>query len=173
MKFAVISDSHGFVDRVGLLAQRIRAMGIDTAVHLGDDYDDATVLKDAGLNLHRVPGVYSDYYLNPDIVNRPVIEIGGLKVMLTHSDSVHKNDLPEDGDPAEKALEEKPDLVLYGHTHLPAIEEKQGRLWVNPGHLKPEDKKGAPPSYAIVYTDSKPFKVMIYNFDNDQVLMEN
>jgi uncharacterized protein len=172
MKIAVISDSHGHTDLVARLTDRLTRAGIDTAIHLGDDYDDASPLLTAGFEVLRVPGVYSEYYQNPDIPNRLAVELGGLKILLTHSDRPHENDRPEDGDPSRVAEQARPDLVLFGHSHLPTLEDRQGRLWMNPGHLKPEDKKGAPPSYAVIDTDKAPFRVTIYNFLDDTILME-
>lgn len=172
MRFAVVSDSHGHTDNVGRLAARLSAAGIRQAVHLGDDYEDAAALLAAGLEVQRVPGVFSAYYQDPGIPNRLLITLGGLKVLLTHADAPHKNDQPQDEDPAELARREKPDLVLFGHSHLPALEEKDGIVWLNPGHLKPEDKKGAPPSYAVVETEARPFTVQILAFEDDRVLME-
>ena len=172
MRFAVMSDSHGQTDNVGRLAARLTRAGIRQAVHLGDDYDDASALLAAGLEVLRVPGVFSEYYQNPDIPNRLLTELGGLKVLLTHADSPHKNDRPEDREPSEMAAQERPDLVLFGHSHLPAIEDREGILWVNPGHLKSEDKKGSPPSYAVIDTDSRPFKVRILALEDEGVLLE-
>ncbi|MBW2060208.1 MAG: YfcE family phosphodiesterase [Deltaproteobacteria bacterium] len=172
MKFAVISDSHGETDNVRRLAEHLCNIGIKHVIHLGDDYDDADVLSEAGLEVLRVPGVFSDYYQDPDIPNRLFSELGGLKILLTHADAPHKNDRPEDGDPAELAREKKPDLVLFGHSHLPVIEERAGILWVNPGHLKTADKKGAPPSYALIDTETTPCQIQIRAFEDDRVLME-
>ncbi|MDY6852441.1 MAG: metallophosphoesterase family protein [Thermodesulfobacteriota bacterium] len=173
MKFAVMSDSHGHIENVERLAARLVKAGVRHAVHLGDNYDDASPLIAAGLEVLRVPGVYSEWYQDPNIPNRLLTELGGLKILLTHTDAPHKNDGPADEDPARTAEFEKPDLVLFGHTHLPAIEKRQGVLWVNPGHLKPEDKKGAPPSYAVVDTSAQPFKVWILAFEDGGALMEN
>ena len=41
MQFAVMSDSHGELDNVRRLAERLIEAGIGTAVHLGDDFADA------------------------------------------------------------------------------------------------------------------------------------
>jgi putative phosphoesterase len=172
MKFAVISDSHGHTDNVGRLAARLTRAGISLAVHLGDDYDDAAALLAAGLDVRRVPGVFSPYYQDPHISNRLLADLGGLKVLLTHADTPHKNDRPEDEDPAALAAREKPDLVLFGHSHLPVIEEREGILWVNPGHLKPEDKKGSPPSYALIDTDANPPAIRILTLEEEQILLE-
>ncbi|MBU2546890.1 MAG: YfcE family phosphodiesterase [Proteobacteria bacterium] len=172
MIFAVVSDTHGHGDNVDRLAERLTRAGVRRVVHLGDDYDDAESLMAAGFEVVRVPGVFSDYYRAPEIPNRLLCEIGGLTVLLTHTDAPHKNDTPDDEDPAVIASREKPDLVLFGHTHLPAVETREGGLWVNPGHLKSEDKKGVPPSYALIDTDARPFGVRILALDDGRVLME-
>ncbi|MEW6261443.1 MAG: metallophosphoesterase family protein [Thermodesulfobacteriota bacterium] len=172
MKFAVISDSHGFTDNVKRLADRLVRAGIKLAVHLGDEYEDAEPLLAAGLEVSRVPGVFSPVYQDPDIPNRLLTSLGGLKVLLTHAEAPHQNDRPEDGDPAEIASREKPDLVLFGHSHVPVIEERAGVWWVNPGHLKPEDKKGFPPSYALVDAGLRPIGIRILALEGDRVMME-
>ncbi len=172
MLFAVISDSHRETNNIRRLCERLSAAGVKWVFHLGDDYDDANVLHEAGFEVKQVPGVFSDYYRNPAVPNRILTEIGGLKILLTHTDTPHKNDRPEDGDPVERAKEEKPDIVFFGHTHLPVIEEREGILWVNPGHLKTSDKKGAPPSYALIDTEHSPAQIQIRALDDDRILME-
>ena len=72
--------------------------------------------------------------------------------------------------PAQMAREEKPDLVLYGHSHLPLIDERDGIVWVNPGHLKTMDKKGAPPSYAVIDIRESWFHIRILALADDRVL---
>jgi putative phosphoesterase len=171
MKLAVVSDSHGHTENVGRLAARLNKLGVRTALHLGDDYDDAASLLAAGLDLKRVPGVFSDYYRDPDTPNRLSLEMGGLRMLLTHAPEPHDNDLPEDGDPAEIASRDKPDLVLYGHTHLPAVEDRGGVLWVNPGHLKPEDKKGAPPTFAVIDAAADPPAISILRLEDGTVYL--
>ena len=41
-------------------------------------------------------------------------------------------------------------IILYGHSHEPKIEEKGRVFYINPGHLKDSDKKGFPPSFAVL-----------------------
>ena len=171
MKIAIVSDSHGHTANVGRLAARLVRAGIRQAVHLGDDYDDAAALLAAGLDVTRVPGVYSEYYQDPAVPNRMIAEFGGLRLLLTHAPTTHENDRPEDGDPVEIAAREKPDLVLFGHTHLPVVEKRDGVLWVNPGHLKPEDKKGAPPTYAVIDTDFSPPGIRILTLEDDSAFL--
>ena len=173
MKFLVVSDTHGCLDNLKYLAAKLKRNGITHAVHLGDDYADALVLIDAGMEVFRVPGVFSPFYKDPSIHNRLLVELGGKSFILTHTQKPHENDLEGDLDPNDIAQSEKPDMVLYGHTHLPAIEQRDGVTWMNPGHLKVEDKKGSPASYALVDTDTDPVKVQILALEDDRVLMEN
>ncbi|MFC1736001.1 metallophosphoesterase family protein, partial [Candidatus Hydrogenedentota bacterium] len=44
----------------------------------------------------------------------------------------------------------KADIVFYGHTHSFYIEKEGSHVIVNPGHLKSDSDKGAPPSLAIL-----------------------
>ncbi|MGB9791543.1 MAG: cyclophilin-like fold protein, partial [Thermacetogeniaceae bacterium] len=97
-----------------------------------------------------IPGVYASQYRDPSVPNRVMESVEGWNVLFTHSPEPHANDLPEDPDPRELAASQKVDVVAYGHTHIPALEERDHVLWVNPGHLKAEDKKGHPPSYAVL-----------------------
>jgi putative phosphoesterase len=173
MKFLVVSDSHGCLDNLKYLAAKLKREGITHAFHLGDDYDDALALIDSGMDVFRVPGVFSPYYKDTTVPNRLVVELDGKKFMLTHTQKPHENDLDEDADPTDMAQAEHPEIVFYGHTHLPAVEHRDGVTWVNPGHLKVEDKKGSPASYALVDTDADPVKVQILALEDDRVLMES
>ena len=173
MKFLVVSDTHGCLDNLKYLTAKLKREGITHAIHLGDDYNDALVLIDSGMDVLRVPGVFSPYYKDSAIPNRLVVELDGKKFVLTHTQKPHENDLDEDAAPNAMAELEHPALVLYGHTHLPAIEHRDGVTWVNPGHLKNDDKKGSPASYALVDTEADPVKVRILALEDDRVLLES
>jgi predicted phosphodiesterase len=69
---------------------------------------------------------------------------------MTHTPGKHANDLPDDPDPAELAQNGAVHIVLHGHTHIPRIEKDRGVWFVNPGHLRSSDKKGYPPSFAVI-----------------------
>jgi putative phosphoesterase len=98
----------------------------------------------------KVPGVFSSYYKDKNIENRKVEVFEGWRVLLTHTKEPHKNDLPSDISPLELINKKEVDIVFYGHTHIPKIEEEKGIILVNPGHLKKEDKKGYPPSFGFI-----------------------
>ena len=80
MIVGVVSDTHGNQEGMLLLAARLKSMGVQTMLHLGDDYQDLDTLARAGFDISGVPGLYCPEYRNPEIANRQVKELGGLKV---------------------------------------------------------------------------------------------
>jgi hypothetical protein len=155
MRVGVVSDSHGEIGNLRKAAMwLIDKQNVKVIVHLGDDYDDTRVLENLDIQIIKVPGVFSSYYQDRDIPNRVVETFNGRKVLITHTECCHENDLPEDIKPEELASKKAVDVVFYGHSHIPRIEQRQSILYINPGHLKTEDKKGYPPTVAVVdFTD--------------------
>jgi putative phosphoesterase len=148
MLVGVVSDSHG--NRKGLrrLAKRLQGLKVSTVLHLGDDYRDLAVLAGEGLEVLAVPGAYCPEYARQEIPNRRVVELGGVKMLLTHTPWRHPLDLAGDPDPQDP--EPGVQLVLYGHTHHPRMENRGGILWINPGHLRERQDRGHPPTFALL-----------------------
>lgn len=150
MKAVAISDSHGSLSLVAQAGRRALEAGARLILHLGDDLEDAAALQGMGLEVRGVQGVYHPQYREVAPANRVLVTLDRVALLLTHCRLPHPHDRPEDGDPAEVARRLGAAAVLYGHTHVPAIEEQGGLLWINPGHLRPADKKGHPPSLAFL-----------------------
>ena len=171
MKVLVVSDSHGEKDNIISVSKIAREAKADKIIHLGDDYDDADFLVEQGTHIERVPGVFSAYYTEKDIDNRKTIELEDWKILLTHTKEKHENDLPDDISPEDLVRDNKVDIVLYGHTHIPAI-SKQGDVYlINPGHLKTEDKKGFEPSYAILDIDKETIHITIKKLNSGDIVL--
>jgi putative phosphoesterase len=151
LKIAVVSDTHGNTDGLRQAVKNILSgEAVDLFIHLGDDYEDADVFEEFEPGYLRVPGVFGGYYADRWVPNRLVEEFEGWRFLLTHTDVSHANDLPQDPKPEELIARKQVDVVLYGHTHSPELADKNGILFVNPGHLKTNDKKGHPASYAVL-----------------------
>jgi len=140
MRIGVISDTHGRLDSrvAGLFA------GVDHIVH-GGDVGSLEVLAelehmapltavvgntDGGEVAARLPRVATG-----------VVEVGGGEAPLRFA-AAHKKQwlLDEIADPAAAGF----DLVVYGHTHEPALRWRDGVLWVNPGTVtapEPDDRR--------------------------------
>lgn len=63
-------------------------------------------------------------------------------VFVTHGHLYHEENLPH---------LQNGDILLHGHTHIPAIEEKAGYFYLNPGSVS-MPKGGSQPSY-LIYED--------------------
>jgi putative phosphoesterase len=120
-------------------------------IHLGDDYEDTEVFGEFDIDsVIRVPGVYDAEYSDRTIPHRSIEDISGWRVMVSHTPVSHSNDFPEDLKPEEVCARREIDVLLHGHTHTPDVSVREGILHFNPGHLKPEDKKGHPPSFGVL-----------------------
>ncbi len=170
MIVGVVSDTHG--NRQGMLqaAERLKFLGVQTVLHLGDDYRDFDTLSRAGLKVIGVPGVYCPEYRDPAVPNRLMVELGGLKFLLTHTESRHKNDGPGDPDPEMACYEV--DAVLFGHTHTPTLEERQGKAWINPGHLRDCTDRGYPPTFALLNISPPEIKVQVLRLADGVPILE-
>jgi putative phosphoesterase len=151
MILGVFSDSHGNVDYLENAASyAARRGGADVFIHLGDNYSDAKVLNQFGKRLIQVPGVFAPQYKDPSVANRILETFGQWNVLVSHTSQKHLNDLPSDIDPEEMLRNRTIQVLLHGHTHDARIEESQGVWHINPGHLKRNDKKNRPASFALV-----------------------
>ncbi len=153
VRLLVVSDTHGELDNVKKLIEKAQELKPDIVIHLGDDSPDAEPLKQLNATLYVVPGVYEPHYKDPSTKRRLTIEVEGLKILLSHTDTKHQNDPPEERDPQEVINSGEVDVLLHGHTHIPKVEIRNRKLIINPGHLKTTDKKGYPPTFALIDID--------------------
>ncbi|MEW5761218.1 MAG: metallophosphoesterase family protein [Candidatus Thermoplasmatota archaeon] len=169
MIICVVSDSHGELDNLKNAAVWAKEKEkAETILHLGDESEDAHVLAPLGLNIIAIPGVYEAKYQDHAIPNRLIEEYNNWKVLLTHTVTAHENDLPEDIKPEELIAQKKVSLILYGHTHIPLIEERNGIIYVNPGHLKKDDKKKYKPSFGIIKFEENYVEIRLIRLEDKQ-----
>ncbi|NPA70137.1 MAG: YfcE family phosphodiesterase [Crenarchaeota archaeon] len=162
MRILVVSDTHGEIDNIKLLVDKLKNEKFDMIIHLGDDSPDAEHLKPLNAPLYVVPGVYEPHYKNPETKRRIIVELDGIRVLLSHTDTKHQNDPPEEEDPLERLKKGEVDALFHGHTHIPKISLEGRKLILNPGHLKKSDKKGYPPTYAIVEIEGELVRIDLY-----------
>ncbi len=170
MKIGVTSDTHKNLKNFVRAVELLRTHGADMIVHLGDDYTDCDEIGEE--DIVRVPGVYSEQYQDPGIPNRQVLELGGWQVLLSHTRDKHPNDRQDDLDPGSLIQCKQVDVVLYGHTHLPDVCMDRGVVLINPGHLKDEDKKGSPATYALVELDEREIRVKIFRLKDNTLFLQ-
>lgn len=139
MKLLIVSDSHGRSDRV------YRAFDIekpDMVIHLGD-LEDMRDSVAARLNSPKIPCVFikgnCDYRSQGDLQDWAVFTLKGHRFFCTHGHIVNVNyGLDRLIYTAE---ENKCDIALYGHTHMPLNEFMEGSFGgpkvhvLNPGSI--------------------------------------
>uniref|UniRef100_C6E337 Phosphoesterase n=1 Tax=Geobacter sp. (strain M21) TaxID=443144 RepID=C6E337_GEOSM len=140
MRLLVISDSHGNYAHAFRAHQM--AGDVDGIIHLGDGSEDARMLEEVlGVTVHKVAG---NCDFDRGLPAQLTLELGECRILATHGNRERvKSGLKE---LIGKGIEAKASVVLYGHTHSPAVEAAHGMLLVNPGPLK----EGLAGSFAIV-----------------------
>jgi len=127
MKIGLISDTHGHLhpDVFEIFENA------DVIFHAGDIIDDGIITElEAIAPVHAVLGNCDMMF--PGIPNLKVVELPFGNVVLTHSHLVPDRERNSEG-LASHFKNQKPRLIVYGHTHIQKC-EKVGECWVvNPG----------------------------------------
>jgi putative phosphoesterase len=148
VRLGVISDTHGHVELTRPAVRMLESLDVDAVLHCGDigsmavvelfapwpthfvfgNCDEntqafATAINKAGQTCH---GLFGD------------LEFDGLKVALLHSHERNRFREAIDGG--------KYRLVCYGHTHVAAIDQRDGTVVLNPGAIY----RASPHSLAVV-----------------------
>ena len=140
MRLAIISDTHlprGARVIPDACLDRLRAA--DAILHAGD-FSEVSVLAELqalGPPVHAVRGNVDSAELQARLPLTRVVEAAGARIAMVH-----------DGGPAQGRLERLrrrfPDAhaVVFGHSHLPLHEERDGFAIFNPG--SPTERRRAP-----------------------------
>lgn len=121
----LIADTHGL-----LRPQAVAALeGADLIIHAGDV--GRQLVLDGLRALAPVAAVRGNVDTGPwaaDLPDRLDMEADGLRIRV-----IHIRPRRPDRDVADGA-----DVVIFGHSHQPLVEESGGVLWVNPGSAGPQ-----------------------------------
>ena len=152
MRLLVISDSHGNYPRA--LKAHESAGPVDHIIHLGDGAEDARLMA----QVLEVPVLQVAGNCDPDplLPQELVLEFAGCRILLIHGNrQLVKSGLSQ---LVGKGIEVGAMVVLYGHTHRPAVQTESGLLLVNPGALK----QGFAGSYAILTITERQVHAQIF-----------
>ncbi|MEW6446838.1 MAG: YfcE family phosphodiesterase [Bacillota bacterium] len=174
MRLGLVSDTHGELEILREAGRKLKKdWQVDIIAHLGDECEDVAALREVWEGeIIQVPGVFCEHYRDPAITNRILKEIGGYRILFSHTGEAHKNDLPADPKPEELAATKAVDIVAFGHTHIPEIRWEGNILWVNPGHLKEQDKKGYGPSFGVLDLEPEAVSVRLVDLNTGAVFRE-
>jgi hypothetical protein len=130
MKIGVLSDTHDHLAAIASALDLLKAADVDVLIHAGD-YCAPFAMKRLLQARLRLYGVFGNCdgeragltKLLPDLSDGPRhLELGGRKICVIHN----WDHLPHED-------REASDIILFGHTHTPLVEHREGRLVVNPG----------------------------------------
>jgi putative phosphoesterase len=124
MDIGLISDTHGLLRPEVLPALE----GCEVVLHAGDvgSREILEALKAVG-PVHAVRGNTDRGALGQSLPLTEFVEVGGVTLCMIHI--LEELDL----DPVAAGV----DVVVYGHTHRPRVDEREGVLFVNPGSCGP------------------------------------
>jgi uncharacterized protein len=126
----VLSDTHGqLYPRV---VESLR--GVDHIIHAGDI--GAPQVLTALRQIAPVTAVRGNCDLEAwaaDLPPRTELTLGGARILVGHMVQRQRAAAPED------RLQDVPDfaVIVFGHSHVAAIEEREGVLYLNPGSAGP------------------------------------
>lgn len=149
MKAIVFSDSHGRLDNI---KEVLRLHSDHEAVfHLGDSQGDEERLKRlTPYPVYMVRG-NCDYYSSP-CKDSLLIEWGGKRIAMCHGHRQIGYGGGLDGLYVFGRSQEA-DIVMFGHTHRPLLEEAEGMIFLNPGSISNPRQENKIPTYAIINVD--------------------
>ena len=145
MKVLIVSDTHG---REQNLAEALEQTGpIDQLIHLGDVEGGAEHIRElAGDAPAAIIAGNNDFFC--DLPNERIFTLGGHRIFMTHGHGyfVHSGTLYLKREARKKGA----DIVMFGHTHKPYVEEDNELLVLNPGSLSLPRQEGHRPTYIVM-----------------------
>lgn len=155
MNIAILSDSHGSLDRLSELLENLQAAGIREVIHAGDFAVGRVVelfQKFPEINFHIARG---NCDVNEETLaavrELPNIELG--EIIKTEIDGVGLVAAHKKADLAGSEAR----IIISGHTHVPEIKSVGKKLFLNPGSLMDDGE------YLLVDLDSLKVERKLFN----------
>ena len=153
LRILIMSDSHGRNENVELAIAQVREeIGeFQMLIHLGDVGDAREIESLAGVPCYVVRG-NTDY--DAKLLNANVIEAGGHRIFATHG-HLYQVDMRLDL-LRFAALENDCDIAMYGHTHVPYLEEDPDDVTIlNPGSISKPRQADHRYTYMVMEIDDE------------------
>jgi putative phosphoesterase len=151
MRIGVVSDTHMFSRASHLPEALVEGLrGVELILHAGDWMDEAVI--DLFAAIAPVDGIAGNNDC-VEIINRfgrrKVLKLAGYRVGMVHGDGGRSTPDSAFRSFCDSSGNGTVDVVLFGHSHIPYLEERGGMLLFNPG--SPTDKRRQPRySYGIL-----------------------
>lgn len=143
MKVLIVSDTHRKNENY---FKALGKVSPDLVIHCGDAEGSEYALTEAADCPVRIVLGNNDFfsYLPRELE----LELGAYKVWVTHGHNYYVSMSREVI--KREALIKGVDIVMYGHTHKPVVDRRDGVIAVNPGSLSYPRQEGRRPSYIVM-----------------------
>ena len=156
MRFLIFSDTHGVRNPMKELYDLYPNDGI---IHLGDYIADARWMRKR-TNGHPVYHVLGNCDYGEQGPEQQLLELGGVKILIMHG---HRYGVKGGYLKAFYAAKEAgAQVLLFGHTHTPYLEQREGILMINPGSLRNPDRE-----YAILEIEENKAKGVLLQYHDE------
>jgi len=162
-KLLVLSDTHGSISSLTAALAWAKSFAPSTAVFLGDGISDLQrAMTNAGFSC-----VWQKVRGNNDVgapcTETAVFDFGGHRFFLCHG---HRHDLYRGTDLLVSAARSAgAGVALFGHTHIPFVEDANGILLMNPGSVGNPRCHAGPTFASIECAAGKPLKPEFWGID--------
>lgn len=144
MKVLIVSDTHGQDEN--LEETVLREAPFDYLIHCGDVEGREIFIETLAECPCTIVAGNNDFFT--DLPYDEEVTLEGHKILVTHG---HHYFVSRDYDKlVENAQAKGCKIAMYGHTHMPVIENEDGILVINPGSLTYPRQRGRRPSYAVM-----------------------
>lgn len=146
MKVLIVSDTHRKNENYFVAVEREKP---DMVIHCGDaEGCEYALTETAGCPVYIVLG-NNDFFSN--LPRELDLDIGPYKVWVTHGHNYYVSMGSEHI--RREALIKGVNIVMYGHTHRPVVDQSGQVIVVNPGSLSYPRQEGRRPSYVVMALD--------------------
>lgn len=169
-KIGLISDTHGNRNKIDLILDYTKDLGIDIWIHSGDYVDDARYMKEK-LNIPVVMVRGNCDYNEREANDEEIFSFAGIDIYVAHGHELNPYELEREFRWIAKTYSVS--LIVTGHTHIyNASFIDENTLNVNPGSVsRPRD--GSNGTFAIVTGEkNKPETLNIEFIDMSELAFE-
>ena len=149
MRILIVSGTHKHNDTFVRVLERIGQ--VEMVIHCGDAEGGEYFMQEiAGCPLHIVMG-NNDFF--SELPKEITLNIKDMNILITHGHDYYVNSGYEVLRKEAKARGFQ--IVMFGHTHRPVIDQSDGIVVLNPGSLTYPRQEGKRPSYIVMEVNKK------------------